>query len=237
MPPEHNDTSSFADHEAISEPTAPVAEGSDLAPAQSLAARERLLQEALRLFLSHGYGAISTRQICAAAGVTQPTLYHHFGNKEQLYLAVVRRWFDRARETLHREIARDASFHSRLFHVAVVFWSGKMGDYQAMRHDAIRHLSRESALSLSATIYRSVIEPVLGVMRDAALSGELPTTANLEALTHLYWAFVDGIASAYLRGDPLPPPEEYVTPIDLFVLGAQAMGGDHFAGWPSARHA
>ena len=52
--------------------------------------RERLLEAALRLFASKGYAATSVRDIVSAAGVTAPSLYHHFGNKEGLFLAIVR---------------------------------------------------------------------------------------------------------------------------------------------------
>ncbi len=50
--------------------------------------RERLLEAAMRLFASKGYAATSVRDIMSAAGVTAPSLYHHFGNKEGLFLAV-----------------------------------------------------------------------------------------------------------------------------------------------------
>lgn len=43
--------------------------------------RERLLDEALTLFSQRGYAATGIRDILKAAGVTQPTLYHHFADK------------------------------------------------------------------------------------------------------------------------------------------------------------
>ena len=52
--------------------------------------RERLLEAAMRLFASKGYAATSVRDIVGAAGVTAPSLYHHFGNKEGLFLAIIR---------------------------------------------------------------------------------------------------------------------------------------------------
>ena len=52
--------------------------------------RERLLKAALRLFASQGYAGTSVRDIMGAAGVTVPALYHHFGNKEGLFLAIIR---------------------------------------------------------------------------------------------------------------------------------------------------
>jgi AcrR family transcriptional regulator len=54
------------------------------------AGRERLLKAAMRLFASRGYAATSVRDIVSAAGVTAPSLYHHFGNKEGLFLAIMR---------------------------------------------------------------------------------------------------------------------------------------------------
>ena len=135
---------------------------------------------------------------------------------------------------MRQAIAQDASLSGRLHRIAAIFWSGRLGDYQAMRHDAMRHLPREHAMSLGATIYRSVIEPVEVVMLDAAQRGELPAATNHRALTHLYWAFVDGIASAYQRGDALSPPDTNIGPIALFVAGAKSMDMELLAKWPAA---
>ncbi len=57
--------------------------------------RERLLDAAVHLFAVKGYAATSVRDIVRSAGVTAPALYHHFGNKEGLFLAMVRRGVQR----------------------------------------------------------------------------------------------------------------------------------------------
>jgi TetR/AcrR family transcriptional regulator len=44
---------------------------------------------ALELFSSKGYDATSVREICEAAGITKPTLYHFYGSKEGVYRALV----------------------------------------------------------------------------------------------------------------------------------------------------
>lgn len=56
---------------------------------QDMAVRERLLREALTLFNAKGYAATSVREIVAAAGVSKPTLYYYFSNKEGIYLALM----------------------------------------------------------------------------------------------------------------------------------------------------
>ena len=52
---------------------------------------DQLLEVAERLFLAHGYVGTAIGEVASAAGVSRPIVYEHFGSKEQLYLAVVRR--------------------------------------------------------------------------------------------------------------------------------------------------
>lgn len=54
--------------------------------------RERLLDAAASLLAEEG-ASVSTRAICEAAGVTAPTLYHYFGDREGLLTAVVSHGF------------------------------------------------------------------------------------------------------------------------------------------------
>ncbi len=49
--------------------------------------RGRLQQAAVGLFAAHGYGATTTEQIAAAAGVTQRTFFRHFRDKEEVLFA------------------------------------------------------------------------------------------------------------------------------------------------------
>jgi AcrR family transcriptional regulator len=51
--------------------------------------KTRILEAAAELVAQSADADISTRAVCEAAGVTAPTLYHHFGGKEGLLAAVV----------------------------------------------------------------------------------------------------------------------------------------------------
>ena len=51
--------------------------------------RTRIVQAAADLLANSADADVSTRAACEAAGVTAPTLYHHFGDKEGLLAAVV----------------------------------------------------------------------------------------------------------------------------------------------------
>ena len=50
---------------------------------------QRILAAALRVFSSQGYSGAVLDHIAAEAGVSKPTLYQYFGNKEALFSAVL----------------------------------------------------------------------------------------------------------------------------------------------------
>ncbi|WP_089959512.1 TetR/AcrR family transcriptional regulator [Lentzea xinjiangensis] len=57
--------------------------------------RDRILAAATELVDKAGVEGASIRDVCAAANVTPPTVYHHFGDKKGLLDAVVAVGFDR----------------------------------------------------------------------------------------------------------------------------------------------
>lgn len=50
---------------------------------------EAILSAATRLFLDHGLKNTSMDEVATAAGVSKPTVYSHFGGKEDLYRRVI----------------------------------------------------------------------------------------------------------------------------------------------------
>jgi AcrR family transcriptional regulator len=54
-----------------------------------MSTRAELIRQALALFAERGYDAAGVQEICDAAGVTKPTLYHHFGSKRGLLEALL----------------------------------------------------------------------------------------------------------------------------------------------------
>ncbi|MFR9775229.1 TetR/AcrR family transcriptional regulator [Micromonospora sp. MS34] len=57
-------------------------------PRQALLSRERIVATALALIDADGLAALSTRRLAAALGVQGPSLYNHFGTKDEILDAV-----------------------------------------------------------------------------------------------------------------------------------------------------
>jgi AcrR family transcriptional regulator len=51
--------------------------------------RAAIVQAAIRLFAEKGFEGTTTRELAAAAGVTEPVLYQHFATKRDLYTAII----------------------------------------------------------------------------------------------------------------------------------------------------
>jgi TetR/AcrR family transcriptional regulator len=57
--------------------------------------RKVMLQSAGELFNRKGYAGTTVREIVTAAGVSKPVLYYYFGNKEGIFLELVRAPFEK----------------------------------------------------------------------------------------------------------------------------------------------
>lgn len=68
--------------------------------------RTRILDAALDVFRAKGYAATRVEDICAAAGLTKGSFFHHFKTKEDLAVAAADRW-----SVVTGEIFRGADYH------------------------------------------------------------------------------------------------------------------------------
>ena len=54
-----------------------------------MSTKQRILQEALRLFSQKGYDAVSVEQIADAVGIKAPSLYKHYKGKQDIFDAIL----------------------------------------------------------------------------------------------------------------------------------------------------
>jgi AcrR family transcriptional regulator len=60
--------------------------------------RAAIVQAAIHRFARHGFRGTTTRELAAAAGVSEPVLYQHFATKRDLYTAIVDHLIEEAHE-------------------------------------------------------------------------------------------------------------------------------------------
>jgi AcrR family transcriptional regulator len=151
--------------------------------------RTRILEAASALLARSADVDASTRAVCDAAGVTAPTLYHHFGDKEGLLAAVVDFGWAAFLETKrtaaavvheyvaddvragwdnHLEFAREnPNFYKLMWSPAVAANSAAVREAYQMLHERLELGAARGQLRMSAeTAARTVMAAVTG----AALS-------------------------------------------------------------------
>lgn len=69
-------------------------------------ARDRILDDAARLFARDGYDGTSLGELAASVGVTKAAIYHYFPNKKEIYEAIIVRTLEGLRHHVSQAIAQ-----------------------------------------------------------------------------------------------------------------------------------
>jgi AcrR family transcriptional regulator len=164
-----------------------------------------IVQAARRLFMAHGYRAVSTRQVAEAVGLTQPALYHHFATKEDLYVAVALAEVARLRAGLEHVARREGSARERLHGCARFLLTAVDYDFQMMFHDMRAELSERSRETLGGAFFGGLLAPLARIIAGGQATGELrdEATGGLSATggAGLFMAFVAHFLDRPLLGE------------------------------------
>jgi AcrR family transcriptional regulator len=135
----------------------------------------RILQTALGLFSQKGYDATSVREICEAAGITKPTLYHFFGSKDGVYRALVDGALEGFQRDIAARVAEPVPAIERLRSVARGYFEYAARDREMVRFmlSLIHSPSSAAPLTDFPAFYEGLVRLVAGVMEEGVLSGEL----------------------------------------------------------------
>ncbi len=84
---------------------------------REMAARQRILDAALKQFAHCGYAGASVQAIVDAAKVTKPTLYYYFANKAALYQALVDSAHDERFRLMQSAAEKGATLEAKLVEI------------------------------------------------------------------------------------------------------------------------
>jgi AcrR family transcriptional regulator len=156
------------------------------------------LSKALRVFWSKGYEAASLTDLTEAMGITRPSLYAAFGNKESLFRKTLdlyeREKLDYVGKALAKPTARGVA--ETMLRSAVEAMTSECDPHGCMRVIATATCGEE-AQSVRAeleargdVIRQSIVER----FERARAEGDLPAHVDVEGLTDLLKALIQGIS-------------------------------------------
>jgi AcrR family transcriptional regulator len=158
---------------------------------ESEATRRAILDAAEHLLATAGEDGLSIRELCQRAGVTAPTIYHHFGDKAALVARVV----DDCFADFDRALARRAAPHDP---VEALRWGfDRYVEYGLSRPTHYRLMfgerpSRPSPAGLAS--YDGLRRRVMAIADAERLA------VPVEDGTAAFWAAVHGVTSLLISG-------------------------------------
>lgn len=187
--------------------------------------RQRLLDAALTLFSQRGYTATGIREILEVAGVTQPTLYHHFADKASLLQALIEQHYGESQNLLANVLAKEPSVAGKLIAFVTSSFEYCCADprvprlmFQTYYGPMVPEI--DGVLDkLTDRRYRIVVE----AMQLGICSGEL-SKSNPEFLALTFCSMVDQPLNIFSRKSR---PKRYLTSelahaiVELFLKGAR----------------
>jgi AcrR family transcriptional regulator len=150
---------------------------------------EAVLEEAMKLFWQRGYDGLSMDELCAALGLSKPSLYGAFGNKRALYSRALARYWAQVSGR-----AAEAFSHATLREAVRAFWELHVQGDPELRGcflvqssaacsepDVPREAAgyrRQSEKAIARRIERAAAEEELGPVHAADLARYVNTVAN-----------------------------------------------------------
>ena len=137
---------------------------------RTAATRAALIAGARALFADRGYADVSTPELATAAGVTRGALYHQFGDKRGLFLAVVNAVEADVTVRLAELVAASgATDPASALHAAVDAWLDACEDPEVRRvllveapsvlgWEALRDVALDHALGLTEALLQAAID-------------------------------------------------------------------------------
>lgn len=168
--------------------------------------QERILLAAIDVLEAQGIEGLTTRAVCDATGVTAPTLYHHFTNKDGLVAAVIQRG-------VHEFLTRKRDIELTDDPVADLRrgWEGWIG-FALARPRLFRLMTQLAGTDPTATgeayaIMQRLVERI-------AQAGRL--TGDPDSAARAIWAASNGVLMSFMQGGS---PAEIRETADLMFDG------------------
>ena len=166
---------------------------------EALPTRERICTVAAALFADRGYAGVSMRDIADGVGIKAASLYNHFDDKEQLYIAALTQGF--AGRIAHIDAAIDTggSAADRLRATVMALTEISAGDdvSRKLLHRELLDGDSDRLDHLTRTLFKPSFERMCGLFGELAPHKGDParTTAYINALITGYFVLLPVLQS------------------------------------------
>ncbi len=163
----------------------------------------RILDSAVQLFAARGYDATSVREICEAAGITKPTLYHFFHSKDGVFRAIVGDTLEQMHGVVRRALARQTTLTDQLGEMVREVFDDARGRPLLWRFvfGTVWCPTRAPAAEMHRR-YQEMSRTLAGAIEDAARRGEIAPGLTEVRLLTLMGTVSEALSAYLILGQP-----------------------------------
>ena len=186
----------------------------------------RILQTALNLFSSKGYDGTSVREICEAAGITKPTLYHFFGSKDGVFRALVQQALGGFERDVTLAIEPPGTTVERLQRFARHYFDSALRQRELVSLIfALVHGPAGASPPMDVPqFYDRILRLVAAILEDGLAAGELRPGPTDVRLLVLMGSLSEAVRGNLVTGRPWLTPELADAVVEAAVDGWGAGG-------------
>lgn len=130
---------------------------------------EIILDKSWHLFQQKGYRGFTVDEICLQCSITKPTLYYYFGDKENLFVAVLQHRL----QGFHQVLSQPGSLTERLEAFTSLIFTSFDTDYNALLRDREHIKLPENQVRVRSAFHDELFTPLKELMQSGIDSGEL----------------------------------------------------------------
>jgi AcrR family transcriptional regulator len=142
---------------------------------EALVSREKIMDDATRLWVQSGYASISMREIAEACGMSKAGLYYHFKDKEDLLLAVLKEHLKLMESALDSCKCAGKGIRAKItfFVDTILAMPPEKRAIIRLASQEMSHLSTQIRENFNIIYYQSFIGRVEDLLSEGIKNGEL----------------------------------------------------------------
>lgn len=183
-------------------------------------AREEILNHAKLLFRQRGFTAVSMNDLVESVGLTKPTIYYHFSDKETLFTEVLIEMMRHGNELFSAGINRCKTTRERLSRLSEGYMRFSPTSLSTMIRDACENLSEPHVKKVMEAHRFYLVTPIIAIFEEGMREGEIQT-GNPEELALFFISWIDAMTTfkvAY-EGRPFDTKATAGKMIDIYLDG------------------
>lgn len=182
----------------------------------------QILLHAKRLFRQKGYSAVSINDIVAAVGITKPTLYYYFKDKEHLFAAVLIQLQIRGKTFIEKGAQGETTLRGQLIRLMAGYFENSPTCLTSLIKDAVEQLGEDCRRQVFSAYQENILNPFSRLFQAALASGEIHHP-NPDALAQTVVSMLDALnlSITVKEGRPFPYREKATDVVDVLMRGIQ----------------